>query len=48
MTVMSEGLPLNSNREEGGFLSFPRTATPFNCWHELIIWQLSIYGSAMV
>ena len=36
MTVTSEGLPLNSKyikmgREEGGFPSFPHTATPCNC-----------------
>ena len=53
MTVMSEGLLLNSKyikmgREEGGFLSFPHTVTSCIVCRELIIWRLSIYGSAMV
>ena len=54
MTVMSEGLLLNvkyikMGREERFFLSFPHSATSCNVvCHELIIWRLSIYGSAMV
>ena len=49
MTVMSEGLLLNSKyikmgREKGGLTQLPLVIV---C-HELIIWRLSIYGSAMV
>ena len=49
MTLMSEGLLLNSKyikmgREEGGLTQLPLVIV---C-HELIIWRLSIYGSAMV
>ena len=53
MTVMSEGLLPNSKyikmgREEGGFLGLlTQLALEIVC-HELIIWLLTIYGSAMV
>ena len=53
MTVMSEGLLLDSKyikmgREEGGFQALlTQTALVIVC-HELIIWRLTIYGSAMV
>ena len=51
MTVMSEGLLLNSKnikigREEGGFQAL--LTQPALVCHELIIWRLTIYGSAMV
>ena len=50
MTVMSEGLLLNSKyikmgREEGGLLT--QLPLVILC-HELIIWRLTIYCSAMV
>ena len=56
MTVMSEGLLLNSKyikmgREEGGFQALRPLLTQLPLvivCHELIIWQLTIYGSAMV
>ena len=56
MTVMSEGLLLNSKyikmgREEGGFQALQPLLTQLPLvivCHELIIWQLTIYGSAMV
>ena len=53
MTVMSEGLLLNlkyikMGREEGGFQAL-LTQLPFVIvCHELIIWRLTNYGSAMV
>ena len=53
MTVMSEGLLLNSKyikvaREEGGFQAL-LTQLPLEIvCHELIIWRLTIYCSAMV
>ena len=55
MTVMSEGLLLNSNyikmgREKGDGvfkLSFTEPPLVIVC-NELIIWRLSIYDSAMV
>ena len=53
MTVMSEGLLLNSKyikmgREKGGFQAL-LTPLPLKIvFHELIIWRLTIYGSAMV
>ena len=55
MTVMSEGLLLNSKyikmgREEGGFQAFltqPPAPLVTVC-HKLIIWRLTICGSAMV
>ena len=53
MTVMSEGLLLNSKyikmgREEGFFLAFLTQLPLVIVCCELIIWRLSIYGSAMV
>ena len=56
MTVMSEGLLLNSKyiklgREEGSFQALRPLLTQLPLvivCHELIIWQLTIYGSAMV
>ena len=53
MTVMSEGLLLNSKyikmgREEGGFQALLTQLPPVTVCHELIIWRLTIYGSAMV
>ena len=56
MTVMSEGLLLNSKYinmgcEEGGFQALRPLLTQLPLvivCHELIIWQLTIYGSAMV
>ena len=53
MTVMSEGLLLNSKyikmgREEGNFQAFLTQLPLVIVCHELIIWRLSIYGSAMV
>ena len=53
MTVMSEGLLLNSKyikmgREEGGFQALLTQPALVIVCHELIIWQLTIYGSAMV
>ena len=55
-TVMSEGLLLNSkyirhikmDRKEGGFQAFLTQLPLVIVCHELIIWRLSIYGSAMV
>ena len=51
MIVMSEGLLLNSKyikmgRKEGGFQAL--LTEPALLCHELIIWRLTIYGSAMV
>ena len=53
MTVMSEGLLLNSKyikmgREEGGFQALLAHPALVIVCHELIIWRLTIYGSAMV
>ena len=54
MTVTSEGLLLNSKyikmgREEGFFfLAFVTQLPLVIVCRELIIWRLSIYGSAMV
>ena len=56
MTVMSEGLLLKSKyikigREERGFQALQPLLTQLPLvivCHELIIWQLAIYGSAMV
>ena len=53
MTVMSEGLLLNSKyikmgREEGGFQALLTQLPLVIVCHELIIWRLTIYGSAMV
>ena len=53
MTVMREGLLLNSKyikmgREEGDFQAFLTQLPLVIVCHELIIWRLSIYGSAMV
>ena len=53
MTVMTEGLLLNSKcikmgREERGFQVFLTQPPLVIVCHELIIWRLSIYGSAMV
>ena len=53
MTVMSEGLLLNSKyikmgREEGGFQALLTQLPLVIVCHELIIWQLTIYGFAMV
>ena len=53
MTVMSEGLLLNSKyikmaREEGGFQALLTQLPLVIICHELIIWRLTIYGSAMV
>ena len=53
MTVMSEGLLLNSKYikmglEEGGFQAFLTQPPLVIVCNELIIWRLSIYGSAMV
>ena len=53
MTVMSEGLLLNSKyikmgREEGGFRAFLTKSPLVIVCHKLIIWQLTICGSAMV
>ena len=53
MTVMSEGLLLNSKyikmgREEGGFQALLTLLSLVIVYHELIIWRLTIYGSAMV
>ena len=53
MTVMSEGLLLNSKyikmgREKGGFQALLTQLPLVIVCHELIIWRLTIYGSAMV
>ena len=53
MTVMSEGFLLNSKyikmgREEGGFQSLLTQLPLVIVCHELIIWRLTIYRSAMV
>ena len=53
MTVMSEGLLLNSKhikmgREKGGFQALLTQLPLVIVSHELIIWRLTIYGSAMV
>ena len=53
MTVMSGGLLLNSKyikmaREERGFRAFFTQLPIVIVCRELIIWRLSIYGSAMV
>ena len=53
MTLMSEGLLLNSKyikmaSEEGVFQALLRQLPLVIVCHELIIWQLAIYGSAMV
>ena len=53
MTVMSEGLLLNSKyikmaREEGDFQALLTQLPLVIVCHELIIWRLTIYGSAMV
>ena len=53
MTVMSKGLLLNSKcikmgREEGCFQSLLTQLLLVIVCHELIIWRLTIYGSAMV
>ena len=53
MTVMSEGFLLNSKyikmgREEGGFQSLLTQLPLVIVCHELIIWWLTIYRSAMV
>ena len=53
MTGMSEGLLLNSKyikmgREEGRFQALLTQLPLVIVCHELIIWRLTIYGSAMV
>ena len=53
MTVMSEGLLLNlkyikMGREEGVFQALLTQLPLVIVCHELIIWRLTIYGSAMV
>ena len=53
MTVMSEGLLLNSKcikmgREEAGFQALLTQPALVIVCHELIIWRLTIFGSAMV
>ena len=53
MTVMSKDLLLNSKyikmgREEGGFQALLTQLLLVIVCHELIIWRLTIYGSAMV
>ena len=53
MTVMSEGLLLNSKyvkmgREEGGFQALLTQLPLVIVSHQLIIWRLTIYGSAIV
>ena len=53
MTVMSEGLLLSSKyikigRQEGGFQAFLTQPPLVIVCHKLIIWRLTIYGSAMV
>ena len=53
MTVMSEGLLLNlkyikMSREEGGFQALLTQLPLVIICHELIIWRLTIYASAMV
>ena len=53
MTVMSGGLLLNSKyikmaREERGFRALLTQPPIVIVGHELIIWRLIIYGSAMV
>ena len=52
MTVMSEGFLLNSKyikmgREEGGFQALLTQLPLVIVCHELIIWRLTIYASAM-
>ena len=52
MTVMSEGLLLNSKyikmgREEGGFQALLTQLPLVIVCHELIMWRLTIYGSAV-
>ena len=49
MTVMSEGLLLfKMAREEGGFQTLLTQLPLVIVCHELIIWRLTINGSAMV
>ena len=53
MTLMSEGLLLNSKyikmaSEEGVFQALLRQLPLVIVCHELIIWRLTVYGSAMV
>ena len=54
MTVMSEGLLLNSKyflkmaRDEGGSQALLTQLPLVIVSHELIIWRLTIYASAMV
>ena len=53
MTVMSEGLLLNSKdvkmaRDEGGSQALLTQLPLVIVCHELIIWRLTTYGSAMV
>ena len=53
ITVMSEGLLLNSKyikmaRDEGGSQALLTQLPLVIVCHELIIWRLTIYGSAMV
>ena len=53
MTEMIEGFLLNSKyikmgREEGGFQALLTPLPLVIVCHELIIWRLTIYGSAMV
>ena len=53
MTVLSEGLLLNSKyikmgHEKGGFQALLTQLALVIVFQELIIWQSTIYGSAMV
>ena len=53
MTVLSEGLLLNSKyikmgRKKGGFQALLTQLPLVIVFQELIIWRLTIYGSAMV
>ena len=53
MTVLSEDLLLNSKnikmgREKGGFQALLTQLPLVIVFQELIIWRLTIYGSAMV
>ena len=53
MTVMSKGLLVNSKyikggRENRGFQALLTQLPLVIVFHELIIWRLTIYGSAMV
>ena len=53
MTVMSDGLLLNSKHikmgcEDEGFQALLTQLPLVIVCHELIIWRLTIYGSAMV